>query len=70
MGDKNWCFGRHDKPLVSAAFLVVSVHSIPKEDVRQAGLIVKIIAESLEQHDEKQKLTPISKVRMRDSTAP
>jgi hypothetical protein len=30
------CFGRHVKPLVPAAFAVVSTHSSFKEDVRQA----------------------------------
>jgi hypothetical protein len=65
MGDQNLlsrvppCFGRHVKPLIPVAFALVSTHSTPLTLQLQGGLtscrrpIVKIIAESLSQHNEK-----------------
>jgi hypothetical protein len=48
------CFGKHFKPLVQVAFAVVSTHFSFKEGWHQAGgRLLKIIAESLSQHDEK-----------------
>jgi hypothetical protein len=47
------CFRRHVELLVPAAFAVVSTYSSFKESWRQAPPVVKIIAESLSQHDEK-----------------
>jgi hypothetical protein len=44
------CFGIHVKPLVPAAFAVVSTHSSSTSSRRP---VVKIIAEFLSQHDEK-----------------
>jgi hypothetical protein len=65
MGDQNLlsrappCFRRHVKPLVSAAFAVVSTHSSFKMSGRRP--VVKIIAESLSQYDEKHVVsTPLS----------
>jgi hypothetical protein len=48
------CFGRHVKLLVPAAFAVVSIHSSFKDGCCQLGRrpIVKIVAESLSQHDD------------------
>jgi hypothetical protein len=64
MGDRNLlsrappCFGRHVKTLVPAVFVVGSTTSF-KEGWGQAA--VKIIAESLSQHDEKHVVqTPLS----------
>jgi hypothetical protein len=48
------CFGRHVKPLVPAAFAVVTTHSSFKEVLTSGRRPVeKIIAESLSQYDEK-----------------
>jgi uncharacterized membrane protein len=64
MGDQNLlsqtppCFGRHVKPLVPAAF--VSTHSMSG---RQP--VVKIIAKSFSQYDEKHVVpTPLSGIRV------
>jgi hypothetical protein len=66
MGDQNLlsrappCFERHVKLLVPAAFAVISTYSS-----FQGGLVVKIIAESLLQHDEKHVvLTLLSGIRV------
>jgi hypothetical protein len=49
------CFGRHVKPLVPAAFAVVNTSSSFKEGGLMSARrpVVKIVAESLSQHDEK-----------------
>jgi hypothetical protein len=59
MGDQNVLsralpgFGRHVKPLVPAAFAVVSTHSSFTRGLTSGRQpVVKIIAESLSQHDE------------------
>jgi hypothetical protein len=69
MGDQNLlsrappCFGRHVKPLVPATFAVVSTHSRFKLTSGRRP-VVKIIAESLSQHDEKHVVrTPLSGIR-------
>jgi hypothetical protein len=61
------CFGKHVKLLVPVAFAIVSTHS----SFVQEGLtssrrpVVKIIAESLSQHDEKHVVpTPLSGIRV------
>jgi hypothetical protein len=68
MGDQNLlslappCFGTHVKPLVPVAFAIVSTHSSLTSDRRP---VVKIIAESLSQHDEKHVIpTPLSGIRV------
>jgi hypothetical protein len=68
MGDQNLlsrappCSGRHVEMLVLAAFAVVSTHSSFKE-VR--WLVVKVIAESLQQHDVKHVVpTSLSGIRV------
>jgi hypothetical protein len=56
------CFGRHVKLLIPAAFAVVSIHNGLTSGRRP---FVKIIAESLSQHDEKHIVpTPLSGIRV------
>jgi hypothetical protein len=47
------CFGRHVKPLVPVAFAIASTHSFQGGLTSGRRPVVKIIAESLSQHDEK-----------------
>jgi hypothetical protein len=72
MGDQNLlsraspCFGRHVKPLVPVAFAIVSTQSSFKAGLTSGRRpVVKIIAESLSQHDEKHVVpTSLSGIRV------
>jgi hypothetical protein len=60
------CFGRHVKPLVPAAFVVVT-NPFQFQGRLTSGmlLVVKIIAEPLSQHDEEHVVpTPLSGIRV------
>jgi hypothetical protein len=57
------CFERHVKPFVTAAFAIVPTPVSRLTSGRRP--VVKIIAESLSQHDEKQVVpTPLSGIRV------
>jgi hypothetical protein len=73
MGDQNLlsrappCFGRDVKPLVPVAFAIVSTHPLQFQGGLTSGrrLVVKIIAKSLSQHDEKHVVpTPLNGIRV------
>jgi hypothetical protein len=57
------CPGRHVKLLVPAAFAVVRIQ-FQGELTAGRRPVVKIIAESLSQHDEKHVPTPLSGIRV------
>jgi hypothetical protein len=58
------CFGRHVKPLVPIAFAIFSTHSVVGLTLGRRP-VVKIIAESLSQHDEKHAVpAPLSGIRV------